>query len=607
MSEYASSVPARFEQIVARFPNHPAVTDSQESLTYAELNRAANRIAHGLLNRLGPRPEPIGHLFAHRAEAIVALLGILKAGKYYVPLDMRYPANYLGQILGRLECRLMLLDDTNLDLARRAAEERVTLCTPAEIADRADHTPRTHISPDDYLYVVFTSGSTGAPKGVIENQRNVLRFSAHYINSQHICPDDCAFHAQPLSFSGSKQHLFGTLLSGSRLIVYDGQPHAMALLPGWVRRFQVTSLTIAPGVFRSLVESNPDPADFASVRLLRMVGDRVLPADLAAFCRLMKDTAVFRAAWGASEAKITSEIFYDKYWAARTTEVSLGWPLPDGEMLIVDGLGRSVAQGKTGEIVIHSRFVSPGYWKEPALTAQRFRPDPQAEGYFYYYSGDLGRIDADGQVYFMGRADSQVKIRGQRVELDEIERVLWAAEGVRSAVVAVQGNSPESAQLIAWIECQSDGPTPTVSQLRRCLAESLPPHMIPHRFVFLERFPLNRNEKVDRSALPLPNRQRPPLENTFHPPQTPLEAEIVATWCEVLEIDEIGIHDIFLDLGGNSLQAMRIAARVQEEFSVEIPLAELFAAATVAEMALVVMVHLTEQLDSASVTEGKNV
>jgi len=601
-SEYETSIPACFEKIVARYPDRLAVVDDQRSLTYAELNRAANRLAHGLLDKLGPGPEPIGHLFSHGVEAIVALLGVLKAGKFYAPLDTRSPADYLRRIQEWLECRLTLTDDKNYNLAQTVADGRVEFWTPAQITSSADHNPGIPIRADDYLYVVFTSGSTGAPKGVIENQRNALRYAALYINKHHICPDDCAFHSQNLSFSGSKQHLFGTLLSGSRLALYDGSSQAMADLPAWIHNQQVTSLTLAPGIFRALVALNPNPLYFHSVRLLRMIGDRVLPKDLVAFCRLMPDTTIFRVAWGASEAKIASEIFYDKIWAARTEEVSLGWPLADGEMLVVDETGRPVVQGETGEIVIHSRFISPGYWKEPTLTAQKFRPDPQAKGIFYYHSGDLGRTGTDGRVYFMGRADSQVKIRGQRVELDEIERMLWAAEGVRSAIAEVRGDTPESGQLIAWIECQSDHPAPTVSQLHRWLIERLPPQMIPHRFVFLERFPLNRNGKVDRSALPLPHRQRPRLETTFHPPRTPLEVEVALVWSEVLGMDEIGIHDLFVELGGNSLQAMRIAARLQDEFGVEIPLTELFTAGTVAEMALMVTVHL-----AASVAIGEQI
>ncbi len=591
-SEYETSIPARFEKIAARYPDRLAVVDDQQSLTYAELNAAANRLAHGLLARLGPGSEPVVHLFAHTIDAVVALLGIVKAGKFYTPLDARSPADYLHQILGQLESRLVLTDEANRSLAEAMADGLAAVCTSAAVAGEADHNPAVAVAPDDYLYVVFTSGSTGTPKGVIENQRNALRFAASYVNTHHICPEDRGVLSQFLSFSGSKQTLFGTLLSGSCLIFYDMQRHGVSALPTWVYLHSITILTIAPAIFRLLVESDQNQAEFASVRLVRVGADRILPVDLAVFCRLMPNTAILRTSLGASEAKTSSEIFYDKAWAGKTEKVSMGWPMLGIEMLILDDAGDPVEPGETGEIIVHSRFVSPGYWKDPALTAQKFHADPVANGFFYYHSGDLGYIGKDGQIYFLGRKDFQVKIRGQRVELGEIEQALWSVKGVTGAVAGIRGDSPDSAQLIAWIECQGDTPAPTASYLRRWLAERLPPHMIPQRFVFLDRFPLNLNDKIDRLSLPMPTSQRPWLDSLYLPPQTPLEIEVAQVWSEVLEIDEIGIHDPFLDLGGHSLQAMRIAARVQDEFGVEIPLAELFAAATVAEMAVVVTAAL---------------
>lgn len=278
----------------------------------------------------------------------------------------------------------------------------------------------------------------------------------------------------------------------------------------------------------------------------------------------------------------------------------MGWPLPDGEMLIVDETGRPVTQGKTGEIVIHSRFVSPGYWKDPILTAQKFRPDAQEESFFYYYSGDLGRTGPDGQIYFVGRVDSQVKIRGQRVELGEIESALLALEEIVEAVAGLVGNDdePQNQYLAAWIVYRGKAATPTVAHLRQKLTEQLPLHAIPSRFYFLDRMPLNRNGKIDRLALSTLAQGWPVLSEAFVPPQTPVESSVQAIWSKVLNLDEIGIHDPFLELGGNSLQAMRIAAQVQEEFGVEIPLAELFAAPTVAEMALTVTTYLVIQSDS---------
>ena len=596
MTKAETSIPARFEKIVARFSDRIAVVDGEQRLTYAQLNAAANRVAHGLLERLGTDSEPIAHLYEHSAEAVIALLGIIKAGKFYVPLDIRWPVERLHQAYAVLDCRLLLTDAPNQSLAISVTGNPAAVATLAQWDGCSAKNPVVLIGPDTYFYIIFTSGSTDAPKGVIDVHRNVLRYAGLYINSPHICPADRSPLLPRLSFSGSKMPMWGTLLSGSSLFIYDIYRKGIAGLPTWVGQHKLTVFDSAPSVFRALPEFVGDSNLFSTVRLIALGGDAILPEDIRIYRKLFPDTTILRNGLGATEAKGSAKLFCDKATLEKGEIPSVGWPSADIELLIVDEEGRLLPSGKIGEMVIHSRFVSPGYWKGPTLTANKFRPDHHTEGLFYYYSGDLGRIDEDGQVYHLGRKDSQVKIQGQRVELGEIERALLSLDNVSEAVVALRGDTVAKERLLAWLVWADPAQGLSSSQLRRHLAERLPAYMIPSQFISMAQFPLNTNGKIDRKNLPVPAPSRSVLDIAFAPPLTPFERIIVAIWADILSLDAIGIHDPFLDLGGNSLQAMRIAARVAEEFGVEIPLAELFAASTVAEMALAITAALASEL-----------
>ncbi len=598
-SEYETSVPARFEKIVARFPDRLAIVDDQQSLTYAELNAAANRVAHGLLERLGTDPEPVAHLFEHSAEAVIALLGVIKAGKFYVPLDIRWPVERLRQAYTVLDGKLLLTDAPNQALAISVTDSPVAVVTIAQWDGCSTADPLILIGPDTYFYIVFTSGSTDAPKGVIDVHRNVLRYAGLFINSPHICPEDRIPLFPRLSFSGSKRPMWGTLLSGSSLFIYDIYRKGIAGLPEWINQHKLTIFDSTPSVFRTLPEFMCDSGLFSTVRLINLGGDAVLPEDIRIYRELFPDTTILRNGLGATEAKSSAELLCDKATLEKGEIPSVGWPFSDIEFLIVDEEGQPLPPGNPGQMVVHTRFVSPGYWRDPALTLQKFRPDPERPGLVYYFTGDLGRIEEDGQIYHLGRVDSQAKVRGQLVDFGEIERALLAVDGITEAVVGLYGNEPQDQHLFAWFVYKGVEPRPTTSFLRQKLTEQLPSQSIPSRFYLTDRLPLNSNGKIDRTAIPAPGTKRPHLDNEYSAPRTPLEEIVVAIWTDILGLDKIGIHDPFLDLGGHSLQAMRIAARVQDEFGVEIPLAELFAAATVAEMAVVVTAMLLENSNSA--------
>ncbi len=594
-SEYESSVPARFESIVARYPDRLALVDDQVSLTYMELNVAANQVAHGLLEQLGEGNEPVIHLFEQSVEAIIAVLGILKAGKFYVPLNNGSPPKYLRRIIETMDSTLLLTDSPNLDLAIATADHQIDVRTLSDISVDVSANPNIPIQPDDYLYVVFTSGSTGAPKGVIDIHRNVLRFAADFSRRFHIGFEDRCLKIFRLSFSGSLSTLYGTLLFGSSAFLYDIHRQGIEHLPGWISQHRLTILAFTPPAFRLFAEASAERPDFSSVRLLRLGGDSALPTDLTTAWRLFPATAVVWTGYGASEAKGIADMLYDKRSGTGIQEMATGWPFKGLEVLLVDDEGNRLPTGAVGEIVVRSRYNSPGYWKQPELTRTKFRPDPTAKGITLYQTGDLGRIDDDGLLYHMGRVDSQVKIGGQRVELGEIEHTLLDMDEVDEAVVLVRGGSIPQQRLLAWLVWKDPNQPLTVSELRRRLAERLPAYMIPAAYIPMKRFPLNANGKIDRRSLPAPDHQRPALDSAYAPPQTPFELELAQIWREILGFQEIGVDDNFFELGGDSIRAMQMLSRVQQRINATLHIQAIFDAPTIAKMAIYLTVSYIEQ------------
>lgn len=305
---YEESFPARFEAIAARFPNRLAVVDEQQAFTYAELNAAANRVAHGLVTQLGDGPAPILHLFEQTVDGIIAILGTAKAGKFYVPVDSRWPADYLAKTLACIPPQAILTEEQHYCLLQplltQGDNQAVPIYTVHEFNDYSTDNPPLCTGPEDYLYVTFTSGSTGAPKGVINNHRTVIRSAAIHINSYHICPDDKALQVYRYSFNGGSYTIYTTLMTGSSLYLYDIHRNGIGDLAGWIQKHGLTITSYTPSVFRLWAESVSDRQDLATVRLLSLGGDRIRSADLLLYERLLPDTACFRIAYGSTESAL---------------------------------------------------------------------------------------------------------------------------------------------------------------------------------------------------------------------------------------------------------------------------------------------------------------
>jgi len=573
----STCVHARFQAWAARAPDAVAVVFQAEALTYGELERRANRLARQLARRGAGPDARVGVLLERGVELVVSILAVLKAGGCYVPLDPGYPAERLALMLADCDARVLLTRGEHRAAVALDGLSVVCLDEAADaLAGEPAEAPRSGAVAESLAYVVYTSGSTGRPKGVMVAHRHVVQLvcETDYVR---IGPGDRVAQASNASFDALAFEVWGALLNGAILV---GVPRGVLLSPAGFGRvlreerittlYQTTALVNQlareqPGIFAPLREVlfGGQAVDADSVRrLLRAGGPRRLlhmygPTETTAWC-----------SWEQVEAVADDAL-----------TVSVGRATRNQRIYLLDSGLRPVPFGAPGEAYVGGAGVVRGYLARPALTAERFLPDPfTAEpGARMYRTGDRLRWSAEGRLEFVGRVDEQVKIRGFRIEPGEIEAVLSAHAGVREARVVVREDEPGGKRLAAYVVGEAD-----VEAMRAHLRRSLPEYMVPAAFVALERLPLTPNGKLDVTALPAPERG---AADRHVAPRTPVEEMLAGIWAEVLRLERVGAEDGFFERGGHSLLAMRVLSRVRELFGVELPVRAIFEGPTVAEVA----------------------
>jgi amino acid adenylation domain-containing protein len=587
------SIPARFAQQVARHATRPAVEDAAGPLSYGQLDALAGRIA-GAIRRLAPAEPPmVALLFEHETAGIAAILGALRAGRCYVPLDPASPAARTAHILADSGARLIVTNGRCRERAGALAHDRLRVLDVDALEDADTGGSDAPIDPGGLASMYYTSGSTGRPKGVVETHRNRLVNARRNTRALRICAADRLGLVYAMGFSGSVNTIYGALLNGACLCLFDLGRGGHAGMVRWLREATITIHHCTPPVFRGLVAAlTPDEA-LPALRVLLLASDSVYASDVDAYRRRFSDSCLLLNSWGATESPFFRPYFVDKTLPIEGAAVpAIGPAVEEDEIRLLDAAGRPVPPGEAGEIVITSRYVSPGYWGQDELTRARFQPAGPDER--TYATGDLGRMLPDGSIAHLGRTDFQVKVRGYRVEPGEIEAALRALDGVRDAVVMGRADGRDDHRLVAYVV--SEPPAPTAARLRRELRRRLPDYLVPARFVALDALPLTPNGKLDRLALPDPGRERPTLDTPFLAPRTPLEDTLAAIWATALGLDAIGVGDDFLELGGDSLRAMEVVTRVRAGLGIDLPMAALFATPTVADMAVVVLQHAAAAL-----------
>ncbi|HEY3303856.1 MAG TPA: non-ribosomal peptide synthetase [Candidatus Binatia bacterium] len=585
------SITARFEQQVARYPDRLAVVTPELQFTYAELNHVANRIARAILARVGDGEEPVTLLLEQGPTAIAAILGVLKAGKIYVSLDPAFPRARTAGMLEDSRAKLLVTDTKCLSQARRLMkpEQQVLNCDDLDPTIPGANLDRL-IGPDTRALILYTSGSTGQPKGVLHNHRNILVETRNYTNDLRICPYDRVAMWHSCSFATAVRNIYAALLNGAALFPYDLAAEGFGSLAEWLRTNRITILHTLPTTFRHFLGTVTAEATFPTVRILLLGGEAINRTDVNCFQRHFSPHCVLVHAIGPTETFIIRRLFITHDWRGSESKIPVGYPVSDKEILLLDESGREIGPGQVGEIAVKSRYVALGYWRRPELTEAAFIPDPHGGQERLYLTGDLGTMRPDDCLFHMGRKDFQVKIRGYRVEVDEIEAALLELDSIKAAAVHVKTDDAGEQRLIACLVPVADA-APTVSELRRQLTQALPDYMIPSAFVFLETLPMLRNGKIDRRALPAPERKRPALNVPYVAPHTSIESDLARIWAEVLDIDEVGIDDNFLELGGDSLLAIRILSRVNKTFRLNLSIKAVFNRPTVARMGELIALH----------------
>ncbi|HKH47321.1 MAG TPA: amino acid adenylation domain-containing protein, partial [Thermoanaerobaculia bacterium] len=560
-----------FEAQVGRSPHAVAVVSDGGRWTYAELDERANRLAHHLIG-LGVGEETLVGLCAERSlEMVAGILGILKAGGVYVPLDPEYPEARLASMVDDTGVEVVLAQDRLAGMSCFAGRRTVSLDDPALGHLQSPESPALPGRSSDLAYVIYTSGSTGRPKGAMVEHRSVVRL----VIGPDFLPlgaDTVMLQASSVSFDAATLEIWGPLLNGGRLVLYPERVPEIEKLNEVIERHGVNTAWLTAGLFDQWSDQVP-PA--SPLRWVLTGGDVVDPLAVARVYAALPEVEVING-YGPTENTTFTTCYSIPRGHDPRQALPLGRPISGTGVVVLQENRDLAAPGAAGELCALGDGVARGYLNRPELTAERFLANPYAgsAGSRLYRTGDRARWRVDGTLEFLGRKDDQVKIRGFRVELGEIEAQLRLAEPVRDAVVLAREDRPGEKRLVAYVVGREGG-EPDAGRLRAGLAAKLPEHMVPSVFVVLETLPLTANGKVDRAALPAPQEKDFPRDG-YAAPRTELERRLCEIWEELLGVERVGIADSFFDLGGHSLLATRAVSRVRSDLHREIPLRAFF-------------------------------
>ena len=573
-----------FERQVERTPEAVAVSFEGEQLTYAELNRRANQLAHHL-RHFGVRTEVLVAIYMERSlDLAVALMGVLKAGGAYVPLDPSYPRERLAFIFEDTHSPVVL---TQRALAESQSFEGArVLCLDDDTAGinaESRENPQSGVTQENMAYVIYTSGSTGQPKGAMLHHRGVRNRLLWGIRDYGLGEGDVVLHKTPLSFDVSVWEIFAPLLSGARLVIAKPGGHQdSAYQLDLIASQGVTHIDYVPSMLEVLLESEGLDG-YASLKVVTCAGE-VLSPELRDRFYARTDAKLYNL-YGPTEASLAVT-----YWIcepdAKERLIPIGRPMSNVRIYILDKHLQPVPIGVAGELHIGGEAPGRGYLKRPELTADKFIPDAFSArgGERLYKTGDLARYRADGAIEFLGRLDHQVKVRGMRLELGEVEAVLCQHPDVREAVILVQEITSGNKSLVAYVVSKQES-APTRDELRNYMGQMLPEYMVPAAFVILSELPLMPNGKLNRRALPSPEEFLSQPETAYILPETDVEQTIAAIWQKAFNVERVSIHSNFFDLGGNSLLMARVHSKLRGAFNRDIQLIELFKHSTIHSLA----------------------
>lgn len=570
-----------FEEQAARTPDATAVVFENQQLSYAELNSRANGTAERLV-KLGVKAEDLVGICVERSpDMIAALLGIMKAGGAYVPLDPRYPPGRLSFMLQDSGLKFLITQESLRSKLGKQPPELVCVDVADSRTKRRGNYPQ-RANADNLAYVIYTSGSTGEPKGVEICHRSLVNFLTSMQRKPGLESTDTLVAVTTISFDIAALELYLPLMVGARVVLVSRETAADGNQLGEIlERTGATAIQATPATWRLLLEAGWQ----GSKKLKVLCGGEALPPRLAG--ELLNRAGSVWNMYGPTETTVwstTSEI------TCTDGAIPIGRPIANTTIYVLDKDMELVRVGVAGELYIGGAGVARGYLHRPGLTAEKFIPNPfggEVWDQRLYKTGDLARYREDGQLECLGRVDHQVKVRGFRIELEEIETVLNSHARIRQSVMVAEQDGSEENRLVAYLVAEGNNAV-SVEELREFAARRLPEYMLPSHFEFLDNFPLTPNGKVDRKALPVPRAPRTSKREEYVVPRNDLEFRLAEIWCSVLDVQLVGVRENFFELGGHSLLVARLLARIERAFGKKLTMAAIFEAPTIEQQAAVI-------------------
>ena len=583
ITEVENSLIVRFEQQVAIYSNNVAVKDGSNILSYLEINNIANHVATRILSRQTSKIKTVALLLESCVMMPSALLGVWKAGYIVVPINPSMPDERIKHILLDSKAEVIVTNNHNASHVNKLTNHTFSLINIDDIRlENTIENPEINQSEDLSACILYTSGSTGIPKGVLHNHQNLLHYICWYTKSLSITNEDRLSMLFSYAFIPGLTGILRALLNGSSLCLFNLNDSDSSDLSTWLKQEKISILHTSPAIFRQFQDSLTGGETFPSIRFIQLGGDAVSERDVAFAKTDSFPNSILSYGLGTTETGPLMRMRISNKDAIPENCSHFSDPVDDKEIFILDENNKSVVEGEVGIIAVKSQYLAVGYWQQNDLTQQRFLPTSDSN-IRMYLTGDYGQFLPDGSLLFLGRKDNQFNIKGYRIEAGEIECAMMSIPEVKQALVQTWETKAGQKQLVGYIVLQAQQQL-TASAIYQFLVNKLPTYMVPSRFILLDEMPLSENGKILRQALPAPDITRPNLNTLYSKPRNSSEKKLAAIMGEILGIDKIGIHDNFFELGGDSLAAVGFMAEIEGQFGKVLPLAILFESGTIEQL-----------------------
>ncbi len=568
------------------------------SLTFSQVSSVSDHIANHLRLAIGEKNVGVGIFLRDPRQVIPCMVGVLKSSNYFSVIDHEFPQSSISSMVKDANIRVLIVSNESEVVIKKLVDPTVKLVNINSIDLLSPVEPIDPLYlPGDWVQVMFTSGSTGLPKGAVEDYRYLTRSSYVKLLSYDLIHEDKVLQLSSLSYSGPHTWVFAALVFGFTICYHPVKTEGFSGLVDWMREQKVTIFTGNPTTYRSFASLLSANDVFPSVTTVYLGGDKRLPNDILSIKEHFPKVKDIRLSYTGTEMQAVCSTMATFEEAMSIEVLPSGHPFDDIEVIIADENGNPLPLGQEGEIVIHGDSLARGYINRPELTSSKFIPDPQKEHWQYFKTGDLGKILPDGQLLHLGRLDHMVKIRGVRIELESLENHLLSFPGITNVATKVITDEKGDKKLAAYYLAEKATSIPT-SELRKHLIDRFPIQQIPNYLIGLDKFPLTVSGKIAYEKLPLPVTRRPDLANPYVAPTTDTQQALADIWQEHLGLSQIGVTDDFFDLGGDSLLGAIIFAAIEEKLSVNLPVSTLLKAPTIEQLARVIDENTTSQFTS---------